>query len=257
MVKLKNVITNSYDYICALLLITLPFSNSIPNLLLVCLVLFYLVDFKFNYEDHYPKPFLLLTGLILYLFVQALFNGTFMLDFVFYKKYLYLIFIPILFYKTNRLDLLKNAALLTINATVIVSCYKIMVFHANFGYFPFADGWATNYVLVLERPYAGIFSVIAVIISFDLFLKSDKLKKYFYGFSFVLSAAFIAFISIRISILTLFALFLVYVFFYSNLSLRRKLLLLGSMGIAIVALFAVNKNISKRFFIQKSFEKTI
>ena len=256
MYKIKNFIRNSYDYVCALLLVFLPFSNSIPNLILALLLLFYILDFEFKPQTSYPKPFIFIALLIAYLFVQALCNGTFMLDFVFYKKYLYLLVLPILFFRVNRLQLLKNVALITINAAVLVSCYKIMKFHSSFGYFPFADGWATNYVLVLERPYAGIFSVLGAIISFDLLRKADKWK-YLYMMSFLLSAAFIAFISIRISILTLLFLFLLYVFFYSKLALQRKLILFASMAVSVLLLFAVNKNISKRFFIENSLGKTI
>ncbi len=254
--KIKNFSASSYDYLCALILVFLPFSNSIPNLLLALLLLVYLINFQFKYQTSYPKPFLFLSLLIAYLFFQALYNGTFVQDFTFYKKYLYLIILPILFYKVNRLQLLKNAALLTINTTILFSCFKIMQFHANFGYFPFADGWATNYVLVLERPYAGIFSVIGSIISFDLLRKSDKWK-YLYAFSLVLSVAFISFISIRISILSLLFLFLLYVFLYSKLSFQRKLILFSAMVVSVLVLFSVNKNISKRFFIEKSIEKTI
>jgi hypothetical protein len=256
MVKIKHFIGNSYDYVCALILVFLPFSASIPNLLLALLLLFYLLDFDFKYQSSYPKPFIFLSILIAYLFVKALLNGTFMVDFTYYKKYLYLILLPILFFKVNRLSMLKNVALLSINATVLVSCFKIMRFHSSFGYFPFGDGWATNFVLVLERPYAGIFSVLAAIISFDLMRKADKWK-YLYALSLLLSVAFIAFISIRISILTLLFVFLLYVFLYSQLSLQRKLMLFGSMLVLVFALFAVNKNISKRFFIEKSLGKTI
>ena len=256
MIKIKNFIANSYDYLCALILVFLPFSNSIPNLLLALLLLFYLINFQFKAQTTYPKPFIFIALLIAYLFFQAFSNGTFMLDFVFYKKYPYLLVLPVLFYKANRLQLLKNVALLAINATVLVSCYKIMKFHASFGYFPFADGWATNYVLVLERPYAGIFSVLGAIISFDLLRKADKWK-YLYALSFALSVGFIAFISIRISILTLFFLFLLYVFLYSKLALPRKLILFATMLVSILLLFTLNKNISKRFFIEKSFGKTI
>ena len=134
--KIKNFSASSYDYLCALILVFLPFSNSIPNLFLVLLLLVYLINFQFKLQTSYPKPFLFLILLIAYLFFQALYNGTFIQDFTFYKKYLYLIILPILFYKVNRLQLLKKAALITINATILVSCFKIMQFHANFGYFP-------------------------------------------------------------------------------------------------------------------------
>ena len=256
MVKIKKFIGISYDYIGALLLVFLPFSASIPNLLLALMLLFYLLDFDFKFQTSYPKPFIFLSVLIAYLVIKALLNGSFMLDFTYYKKYGYLIILPLLFFKVNRLDLLKNVALLTINASILVSCYKIMRFHSSFGYIPFADGWATNFVLVLERPYAGIFSVLGAIISFDLLRKWDKWK-YLYAISFVLSVSFIAFISIRISILTLLVVFLLYVFLYSKLALRRKLLLFGSMLVMVFVLFSVNKNLSKRFFIESSLGKTI
>lgn len=157
----------------------------------------------------------------------------------------------------KNVRLLKTAALVAINASILVSLFKVGRFYFFFNYLPFADDWATNHVLVLERPYAGLYSILAIIISFDLFVKNRNIKsKTLYGICFFLSLFFIFFIAIRISILTFFLLAFIYVFFYMRISrLKRVSLILLSLAFFLLIL-QINKNISKRFFINETIEQT-
>lgn len=255
--KIRYYSTNSYDYFFAVLILLLPFSKSVPNIIMVLLAVLFMIDFKREDLTNYTKsPNFILLLLVSYLFGQAVLDGSFITDIEFYKKYFYVLIIPILFLKVKDFELLKKVALLTINATIIVSLFKIAVFYYNFGYFPFNEGWATNYVLVLERPYAGIFSILSLILSFDQLQKKSE-KRFLFLASFLLSVFFILFIAIRISIVTIFVLFGIYVFFYMRIALKRKAILFIGLLTTITLGLIVNKNISKRFFINDSIEKTL
>lgn len=257
MEKIKGYFLNSYDYLFAILILLLPFSKGIPNIIMAGLLLIFLIDFKKQYfQGFYKSPYLIIFFLTLYLFGQAIINGTFIMDFEFYKKYLYLIIIPILFLRVNNYQLLKITAIVSINATILISLFKILKFYSNFGYLPFNDGWATNFVLVLERPYAGIFSIICIILSFDQIQRKTK-SEYLFIASALLSVFFILFIAIRVSILTLFLIFGLYIFFYMKVAFKRKAMFFIVLLISLLLTLAFNKNISKRFFINDSIEKTL
>jgi hypothetical protein len=224
---------------------------------MVLLAVLFMIDFKKeNFANYTKSSSFILFLLVGYLFSQAILNGSFITDLEFYKKYFYVLIIPILFLKVNDFELLKKAALVTINAAIIVSLFKISVFYYNFGYFPFNEGWATNYVLVLERPYAGIFSILSIILSFDQIQNNPK-KRYLFIASCLLSVFFILFIAIRISILTIFVLFGVYIFFYMKMALKRKVVLFIGLLMTVALGLIFNKNITKRFFINDSIEKTL
>jgi hypothetical protein len=255
--KIRYYSTNSYDYFFAVLILFLPFSKSVPNIIMVLLAVLFMIDFKKeNFANYTKSSSFILFLLVGYLFSQAILNGSFITDLEFYKKYFYVLIIPILFLKVNDFELLKKAALVTINAAIIVSLFKISVFYYNFGYFPFNEGWATNYVLVLERPYAGIFSILSIILSFDQIQNNPK-KRYLFIASCLLSVFFILFIAIRISILTIFVLFGVYIFFYMKMALKRKVVLFIGLLMTVALGLIFNKNITKRFFINDSIEKTL
>ena len=251
-------IKNKYDIIFSLLIISLPFSKGIPNIIMGVLWIIFLIDFKKEYFNKYfNSPHLFLSITVVYLCLQAILNESFILDIDFYKTYAYLIIIPILFKKVEQINVLKVASLLTINATIFISIFNIIQFYRAFNFLPFADTWATNYVLVLERPYAGIFSVISVIISFDLYTSFKTKFRYLFLLSLVISVLFIAFISIRISIATLLILFIVYVLAYLKSTRTQKLFFLsGVLGFfSLILIF--NGNVAKRFFIKDSLHHTV
>lgn len=257
MFNVSNLKNNSYDYLFSLLIITIPFSNSIPNIImgLLCFIFIFKYD-KQDFSNYHKSSYFFLTILIVYTFLKAIYNNSFIEDMVFYKKYFYLIIIPILMFKTKNLQLLKFVSIITINLTILISVYKIIKFYYYFNFIPFADGWATNSVLILERPYAGIFSIICIVLSFDQILLKTK-GKYMFILSLLLSTFFIFFISIRISILTLFVLFLLYGLFYYKVSWKRKIVFSSATILMFSVIFLLNKNIIKRFFIDESVKKTI
>jgi O-antigen ligase len=252
-----NLKENGYDYLFSLLIFSLPFSKGVPNIIMGILILIFILTFQRNIFFNFNRSiYFILSLLVFYIFAQAIFNNTFILDIDFYKKYFYLLIIPVLLLKVNNIQLLKISALISINITIFISLYKIVEFYLLFNYMPFADGWATNHVLMLERPYAGILSILSIIISFELYVLKTRFR-YLFLSSLILSTFFIFFISIRISILTFFVLSLIYVAFYLKFSFKRKAIFTGVILTGLLLLFIVNKNLAKRFFLNDNLKSTI
>ena len=252
-----NLKDHGYDYLFSLLIFSLPFSKGVPNIIMGILTLIFIITFQKNIFFNFNRSvFFLLSILVFYIFAQAIFNNTFILDIDFYKKYFYLLIIPVLFLKVSNIQWLKISALISINTTILISIYKIAEFYSLFNYMPFADGWATNHVLMLERPYAGILSIISIIISFELYVLKTRFR-YLFLTSLFLSTFFIFFISIRISILTFFLLSVVYVVFYLKFSIKRKVAFTGVILTGLLLLFIINKNLAKRFFVNESLNNTL
>lgn len=177
MVRISFLKENSYDFLFAFLILILPLSKALSNIVVAFLILLFILKFKKNQlHNYYNSPFFILNILVLYIFAQALINNTFLHDFGFYKKYFFIIIIPILFLKTKNVQLLKIVSVIAINITIFISIFKIIKFYYYFKYLPFADGWATNAVLQLERPYAGLFSVICIILSYEQIINNTKRK---------------------------------------------------------------------------------
>jgi O-antigen ligase len=257
MKSIKSYANAAYDYLLALVVFVAPFSYSVSNILLLLTVLVFIIDFdKRDFKAYSKTPFFVLAILVLYLYSQAIGNGTLMTDLSYYKKYIYLIVIPILFFRVKEYRFVKIAALLAVNITILISLYRFYNFYRKFHYIPFGNGWEVNFTLFLERPYAGVFCLLSIIISFDLYRNSST-RNYLFLLSLLLSVGFIFFISIRASILTLFVLLLVYIVFYFKAKIKYKLLLFTALIILFGLLFSFNKNIANRFFITDSIQKTI
>lgn len=257
MVKYNLLKENKYDFLFALLILTFPLSNALPNLIFGVLILLFLIFFKKDLLSNYHKsPFFILNILVFYLFFQAIINNSFIQDIGFYKKYFYLLIIPVLFLKVKKVQLLKLAAILAINITIFISIFKTIKFYYYFKYLPFADGWATNSVLHLERPYAGLFSVICIILSFEQIILKTK-QKYLFILSFLLSMFFIFIISIRISIITLFILLFIYGVFYLRINWKKKISFSIGLVLLFLTIFFLNRNIAKRFFIDGNIKEVV
>lgn len=255
----KQTFSNTliYDYLFGILLLVLPFGNGIANIFIILLTLLFLLKFdKKVFLTWYNSPFIFLALLVLYLIIQAIYNGSFLQDSGYYSRYGYLVLVPLLLLKVRNKQLVKFAAILSVNTTIVLSIIKVLIFYSKFKFLPFADGWATNAVLVLERPYTGIFCLISIILSFEQISLNTKFKGLFIT-SLMLSTFFIFFISIRISILSFLAISILYGIFYLKTSVKNKIITLISLVTLFLIVIGLNPNIAKRFFIQSDIENTV
>lgn len=246
-----------YELFFCLVIFSLPFSNALTNIGIVALILIlpFIVS-KSKTKEWASSPFCWLNLLLIYLIVNALINNSFEENSKFFSKFGYLFLMPFLVFQLKSFSWLKITTLFMINALIISSVFKIIKFYNAFQFLPFADGWATNAVLIVERPYMGILCLIGIILSFDSALTNGRFRILFVS-SFMISLAFMFLISIRVSVLTFFLLSLIYVFFYSSISKRLKLVLFFCIGAVFFAMINFNSNFSKRFFLDDTFENTV
>lgn len=253
----KNNFSKFYDFLFALLVFILPFSLGLTNICILALTIVFFIKFEKSPVTHwYQSPFVVLSAIVFYLIFQAVFNFTFIQDSSLYSRFGYLVLVPFLVLKVKNRQLIKLVAIVSINSTIIFSLFKVANFYTKFHFLPFSDGWATNAVLLLERPYAGIFSLICIVLSLEQLILKTRFR-IIYLASLLLSIFFIFLISIRISILSIIAITAIYGVFYLKVSIKKKILSF-SIGILLFLTFIMlNPNIAKRFFIEESANKSI
>lgn len=246
-----------YDFLFALLVFILPFSYGITNICLAVLTILFFIKFKKQtIIQHYEFPFAILSAIVFYLIFQAVFNFTFIQDSSLYSRFGYLVIMPFLVLKVKNRQLIKLVAILSINSTIIFSLFKIAKFYSKFHFLPLSDGWATNAVLLLERPYAGIFSLICIVLSLEQLILKTRFRLIYLA-SLLLSIFFIFLISIRISILSLIAITAIYGVFYLKVSIKKKILSFSIGTLLFLSFIMLNPNIAKRFFVEESINKSI
>ena len=253
----KNNFSKFYDFLFALLVFILPFSLGLTNICILALTIVFFIKFEKSPVTHwYQSPFVVLSAIVFYLIFQAVFNFTFIQDSSFYSRFGYLVLVPFLVLKVKNRQLIKIVAILSINSTIIFSLFKVVKFYSKFHFLPFSDGWATNAVLLLERPYAGIFSLICIVLSLEQLILKTRFRLIYLA-SLLLSIFFIFLISIRISILSLIAITAIYGVFYLKVSIKKKILSFSIGTLLFLSFIMLNPNIAKRFFVEESINKSI
>ncbi len=255
LIEMKEFLKNKFELLVSLLIFSIPFSKAIPNIILVIIFFIYVIDFNKIKALGLGISCRILATLFFFLILKSILFGFFIEDFSYYVFYLIIIFCSMLFLRINNFKILKIVMLISIKLSVIISILKIATYYFSYKHLPFNDGWAVNQILVLERPYAGFFSLIAIVLSFDLYKNSNKFK-ILYLLSFILSTIFIFIISARISILSLIIVFIVYLFFYLKSFMEHKVILVVGVSSILVITLLLNKNLTRRFFLNKDITTT-
>ncbi len=250
---MKTLLQNKFEIVFSLLILTLPFSKAIPNLIFAVLFLMFLIEFNKQELKKISVPLIIVNGLLIFLIVKSLVFGFILEDYSYYRFFLIIIIISILFIKVKNFLFIKKALLIAVNLSLLFSIYKIALYYLNYHYMPFNDGWAVNRILIQERPYAGFFSLICIIISFDLMSKAGSYKV-LYFLSILISTFFLFIISARISILSLFLIGVIYFIFFFQKRIRFKALLIISITMILASAIFFNENLSKRFFLKDNLQ---
>lgn len=246
-----------YDYLFGILILVMPFGNALSNISIIILVLLFGLRFqKSMIITWFKSPLFIIAVLVFYLVLQAFINKSFSDDLNYYSRYGYLILVPILVFGINNTQIVKIAAICSVNLIIIISLVNIFIFYDKFGFFPFADSWATNAVLVLERPYTGIYCLISIVLSLEQLLHNKKFKAFFVA-SLLISVLFIFFISIRISIISFVLISIIYSFFYFKRNIKHKVFMIISLVALLTTFLFLNPNITKRFFLESNIEKSL
>jgi O-antigen ligase len=256
--ELKNVKSNSYDYLFCLLILILPYSLKLPNIIIIALSLFFIFDYgeygKIDFKILKNKSFAFLGFLVFYLFCKGLITNTLAENNC--ALLVPIILVPVLFLKIKNSDRILFAIIISVFILSVRAIYGLSSYYmVNHELLPF-EGDIINVILGGERPYLGFFSVIGIIAAIELAFIYEKYKYLLFAYSFFIFI-FIFLISARISVLTILFLIGLYLAFYIKITFKKKALFFLVLALILSIGLISNKNLRERLFITSSIEKSI
>ncbi|MES2487346.1 MAG: O-antigen ligase family protein [Bacteroidota bacterium] len=249
---MKQHLNKIYNYLVALLIVMVPFSRALPNIILPVIIVFFIIGYKDSRINALKKtPLLILYALMAYIFIKGAISQSLFTEFNFYNKLFIIMLLPILFTRVTNSLVIKLSLLLSIFATILVSFVLFGVYFAKFGMLPFNTGAEVNKLLVLERPYAGFYALAGVMLCLHL-IPSLPRYKWALRAAAAVAVCFIICIAARLSLLSLAIISIVYLFFYSKIPVKGRIALLGAMACLLTVFIFFSGNLSKRFFVNES-----
>jgi O-antigen ligase len=257
---MRNLIKEKgFEYLVYALILSLFFSKAVPNIILVILSVWTIIDFRNNQILKTKVTFsssAILLFLLIFLTLKSILFNTISYDLKVYKGLFLLFWLAVIFKKITDFKMLKIILLWGINAAIISSVFLISLFYLKQHVLPFSNTAEVNELLILERPYIGFITVLGFFLSIERAKHSMRFK-YLWVINAVLLFLFILLISARISIITLFVLSIVYLLFYAKLSWVKKGMFLISFVVFFGLIILTNKNISERFFVKSNLKESL
>lgn len=231
----------------------LPFEKAIsavPNILLILLGVLWIFIIKKDVLINFvtkEKSFKILLAIILSVFLVSLINGKLSDDFFVLKKIIIPCSIILFTIPIKDIDVFKKLFIFSVFLAVLISLGNIIGYVYSTGEFKFSKGNYINELLVSERLYIGLCSVISLVFSLDFYrtLKRRKFLKVMLLANALLLIVFVFFIAARIAILS--SMFVVIYFISKEFKLKQKIVIVGSLIMFTTIFFALNKNLTKRF----------
>ena len=237
------------------LIVSLSFSSALPNLFLglsLVLFIFKLIKKEFNFTVF--RPIIAFSFLLCYLFLKQLVVTDFNFeDANIVSRFLIVLILPIIIpveSKNKTAVAIVTAAILAM-FIALFNTLSYFLIHKNV---PFENGEIVNKLLVIDRPYLGFLSLIAIVICFYLIKQFPKYKIVLGIISFALFV-FIVFIVARLSLLSAILIGFIYLLFYSDFSIFKKSIVLLSIISLICLLLFSYKNLFNRVFTNTTVER--
>lgn len=247
-----------YDYLFCILIIVVPLSLKAPNVILIALTLFFIIDFKnskkLNFRQLFKSQYIILGFLVLYWIFKGLFTET--INENKYGLLLPIILIPILILKVQDFYKLLFAILVCGFIIATRAYYGLLFNYLNFGELLPFEGKSINQILNMDRPYLGFFLLISTVVAFYLIFKFPKFKVGLILYNlYVFIIIFL--ISARMTLLTLGFILLIYFVFYLKIGFTKKALYFAIVVLTVGMLISLNKNVRDRFFINANYEQSV
>ncbi len=255
-INLKNI--NYFDALFCFLIISIPFSKSVSNIILITLGIFFIVEYKhFNkllFKKLFSKPFLILLILITFWIIKSVITNS-LLDTKF-TIFIPMFFIPMFYLKVKKQNYVYFSFLILGLITSLIAFYGLIKNFILTGYLLPFEGDEINKTLGMERPYLAFISLICIIISSKLKKKFPNYKFFYFGY-ILFNSILIYLISARISAISLILIGIIYLMFYIKLSFEVKVIyffiLMSLFSITLIS----NKNLRERLFITNNLEKSL
>lgn len=252
--QLKSKGQKYIDILASIIVLTMPFSTALPNLLLISLVLLISLNHKkITWVKSLPMMLFMVTALILTVF--SLFENSFLQDFSLYSKYYLVLLLFFVIQQVQNKKYVEYALLLSVSVAVLISSIAVGIHIWQHPEFLLDNGSIVNELLLLERPYFGFLLVLSVFVCLKNAERSSR-KYDYYLLSFFM-AAFSIYISARLAMGLICLLFFVYLF--RNTQIHRKIKIW--LGIFMALLFAISMGLSdnliSRMHVKDDLGKTI
>ncbi len=233
---------NLVDLLAALLLLSLPLSKALPNILLIALSLAVFFNRR-KFKISFPAPLLLFVGAILYLFLLFIFQYTGN-ELDIYLRYFTSVLLLVLYSQTKNRKLIEYFFLVGLTVAVIGSYFAIFIYKVNHPTFILDIGDEINQLLWVERPYFGFMLALGIFISLNNV--SNSKKGIFFLVPAVLFLSFSIYISARLGILL--SIFVILLFFLRSKQIKTwaKLSLGGLFLISIILSLTLSKGLMSR-----------
>lgn len=247
-----------YDSLFCILLLFIPSSIRIPNIITISLILFFLIDYKRSFKLDFKKliqpHYLIFCFLMLYLFLKAIFTNT-----VFennYTLFLIVLALPFLFLKVNNPTKIMVAFIGSVLFRIAIAGYNVSKYYFEHKNLNFFEGEIINNLLQIERPYLGFLCVISTVILLWLTTIYHKIRYVLFFLAF-LNIVFLSVISARLSIISIVLICVLYLIFYFNLSILKKVQIFSILLLTSSIILFFNSNLRKRLFISSDIEQSI
>ena len=251
-----------YYYLFACLVFFIPLSKAIPNIILALLSVLFLFKLKREdiviFKNRYVQ---LLIILIILITTNSLWGITLVEDAHILGRFSLVPLILILGSKVMNTKKVKYFFVAGVNILVFMSLFSLLLFYISTKDFVFGNSKSVEDILTLGRPYIGFLCVLNVLVSLQL--SNHKLRilyKIIFLVSSALSITLIILISARLSLLSLLLILFIRIFYLKKINRKRRKIVTISFFVALLATgLAVftNKNMSERFFIEETYEKSI
>jgi hypothetical protein len=244
-----------YNVSLLALIISISISSAIPNICLGVLILIFLyrlikkeITFSINLQ------IVIFTILFFYVLIKQLVETRFNFeDSSILSRFSFVLILPILLQNTSKI-IIALAIVIAAFIAMSVAIFNSFIYFLKNNTLPNVNGEIVNKILVIDRPYLGFFCLIAIILSFYLIKKLPRYKSLFLLTALILFA-FILLIVARLSSLTCIFLGFIYLLFYSEITVIKKIILILSSLLILISILFSYKNMTNRFFTNISKER--
>jgi len=249
--EIKNKLNSFYNFLFAVFCFSIPFeeyASAAPNLLIVALLALFPFVVKKNQIRTVlqNKSYIAFLFFFLFILINTLIKQQISADFYVLSKLIIPCLLILLSAPLERIKKIKFSFIIATLLSVLYSTINLIEYNIASEVFNFSKGNFINDLLVSERLYIGLCSVVSFVFLIELFVKSKtNTKKIIYFTASIFLVSFVFLIAARIAIITI--VLISFMFILSKLGRKNKIISSISLLIFICLFFIFNKNLTKRF----------
>lgn len=244
------------DWCGAILVLFIPLSVAIPNLLLIPFIITVLLSIR-KYQI-IKSPFLGAFSLfILFLLIKSLMVNKFITDLNINSRYLLLVILIALITQIKNYKRIELFFVLGSFIAILRSLYEIVITQSNSSKVILDNGADVNSLLGIERPYFGFILTLCVFICLKNLNNRNVIIKTLCFFGIIFFTVFNIYMSARLAIIL--CIVLIFVYLIKSNKIKRSIKIQFSLIITCLILVAIyfNKGISSRMHLTDNVKLTL